>query len=136
MKIEGKTQSQRLLELMEEIVEKDGKITRGVALCGHYHLDSKLLIFLKEKGMIDRPTQRGPITWTTKAPNRDMSVLVAREFNKWVNERDKGRMPKIAPKIKKKKEEKIFVGYRLNIFGLKIRLRKPTLKVEKEYTPF
>ena len=138
MKIEGKTQSQRLLELMQEVVEKDGKLTKGRKIAADHHLDPRIFTFMKEKGIIERPSLRGAIHWNTKMPDRDMAVLVAREFNKWVQARVKHRgiQKDIIEKPNGKKQEKIFVGYRLNIFGWKIRLRKPTLKVEKEYRPF
>ena len=138
MKIDNKTQSQRLLELMEVIVENDGKLTKARNWAAHHHLDPRIFTFMKEKGIIERPSMRGAIHWNTKMPDRDMAILVAREFNKWVQARVKHRgiQKDIIEKPNGKKQEKIFVGYRLNIFGLKIRLRKPTLKVEKEYAPF
>ena len=142
MKINGKTQPQRLGELMEEIVQNDGQITNGKDLASAHHLDPRILGFLNEKGMITRLSKRGAIHWNTKQPDHDMAVLVAREFNKWVNAKTKSRPNTYSLNIlnepiqKSQRTEKVFVGYRLNIFGGKIRLNKPTIRSEKEYAPF
>lgn len=135
MKINDKTQSQRLLELMDEIVSKDGEITSGRELTNKHHLDPRVIRFLQNKGILMRPSRRGAIHWISKLPDQDMAVLVTREFNNWANNRakDSRSLPKPKPK---ESEAKIFIGYRLNIFGWKIRLKKPTIRIEKEYAPF
>ena len=138
MKINDKTQPQRLLEMMEYLVKNDGEITKGRKLSAHHHLDPRALTFMQQKGIIERHSKRGAIYWSTKQPDHDMAVLVAREFNKWI--RDKQRKDKPSTYslnvLEERKKKKEVLGYRLNIFGLKIPLRKPVLRIEKIYKPF
>lgn len=140
-----KDKAQKMLELMEDIYLKSGKYNSSTELAAKHKVSPRAIRYLQNHGIISRDGYYGPIHWTSKTPDRDMAIvnqrLYAEEERKYrrdLKERNEGRPDTtgVAPKVNGKKQEKIFVGYRLNIFGWKIRLRKPTLKVEKEYAPF
>lgn len=143
MKIDGKTQPQRVYELMYYLFRNDGLFTSATEVTNKHHLDTKLIAFMQSKGIVERPSKRGAIFWTSKEPDMDMAIHTTRAFNKWLKDRKNEDQPWVNDYVVVAEEvngranpDHRVLGYRINILGLKFEIRKPVFRVEKIKQPF
>lgn len=130
MKINGKTQAQRIHSLMDELFENDGQLTTAGKLCQKHNLSPRLISFMQRKGIISRNTKRGAIYWQSKKPDLDMAILTSREFNNQERQYRKGLKEKRPVTNGFKAPEKT-IGYRIHFLGMRFTIRRPKVKIEK-----